>query len=156
MSGFQGVFPPMETLQLGGTAVKRALTQAGVSTVDEVLMGCVIPAGQGQGHAPARQAGFAAGLGDAVPATTPNKMCGSGMKAAMMAYDALATGCADIIAAGGMESMCRVSYLLPQMRGGARIIVTLLNGLEGRGLERGIAVICIGGGEGTAISLERV
>ena len=92
MGGFQGVFSPMEAPQLGGVAVKATLTQADLSTVDEVLMGCVLPAGQGQ--TPARQAGFAAGLGDAVPATTLNRMCGSGMKAAIMAYDALATGSA--------------------------------------------------------------
>jgi acetyl-CoA C-acetyltransferase len=119
MGGFQGVFASVDAAQLGGTAVKAALSHAGLSTVDELLMGCVLPAGQGQ--APARQAGFAAGLGDAVPATTLNKMCGSGMKAAMMAYDTLATGSADIIAAGGMESMSRAPYLLPQMRDGARI-----------------------------------
>lgn len=82
-------------------------------------MGCVLPAGQGQ--APARQAGFAAGLGQEVPATTLNKMCGSGMKAVMMAHDQIATGGANVIAAGGMESMTNAPYLLPKMRGGARI-----------------------------------
>jgi acetyl-CoA C-acetyltransferase len=82
-------------------------------------MGCVLPAGQGQ--APARQAGFAAGLGEEVPATTLNKMCGSGMKAAMMAFDRLALGHAATIVAGGMESMTNAPYLLPKMRGGARI-----------------------------------
>jgi len=87
--------------------------------VDEVLMGCVLPAGQGQ--APARQAGFAGGLGEEVPATTLNKMCGSGMKAAMIAFDQIALGHTDTMIAGGMESMSNAPYLLPQMRGGARI-----------------------------------
>ncbi len=119
MGGFQGALASLEASALGGIALDGALRQAAVTTVDEVLMGCVLPAGQGQ--APARQAGFAAGLGEAVPATTLNKMCGSGMKAAMMAYDTLATGSADLVAAGGMESMSRAPYLLPQMRGGARI-----------------------------------
>jgi acetyl-CoA C-acetyltransferase len=82
-------------------------------------MGCVLPAGQGQ--APARQAGFAAGLGQDVPATTLNKMCGSGMKAAMIAFDQIALGHTDVIAAGGMESMTNAPYVLPKMRGGARL-----------------------------------
>ena len=82
-------------------------------------MGCVLPAGQGQ--APARQAGFKGGLGEEVPATTLNKMCGSGMKAAMMAFDAVALGDRDVMIAGGMESMTNAPYVLPKMRGGARI-----------------------------------
>ena len=84
MGGFQGALSDMSAAQLGGVAIKAAMAGAGVDTVNEVLMGCVLPAGQGQ--APARQAGFAAGLGDDVPATTLNKMCGSGMKAAMIAF----------------------------------------------------------------------
>lgn len=84
MGGFQGAFSDVSAADLGGTAIRAALEQAGAPAVDEVLMGCVLPAGQGQ--APARQAGFAAGLGEDVPATTLNKMCGSGMKAAMMAF----------------------------------------------------------------------
>ncbi|MEO0381789.1 MAG: acetyl-CoA C-acyltransferase, partial [Pseudomonadota bacterium] len=104
---------------LGGIAIRAAMKGAGTNTVDEVLMGCVLPAGQGQ--APARQAGFAAGLGADVPATTLNKMCGSGMKAAMMAFDQIALGHADTIVAGGMESMSSAPYLLPKMRGGARL-----------------------------------
>jgi len=119
MGGFQGAFDGVEASALGGAAIKAALDGAGATTVDEVLMGCVLPAGQGQ--APARQAGFAAGLGEEVPATTLNKMCGSGMKAAMMAFDRLALGHADLVAAGGMESMSNAPYLLPKMRGGARI-----------------------------------
>ncbi|CUH69894.1 Acetyl-CoA acetyltransferase [Thalassovita autumnalis] len=119
MGGFQGVFDGVEAATLGGAAIRAALGDAGASTVDEVLMGCVLPAGQGQ--APARQAGFAGGLGEEVPATTLNKMCGSGMKAAMMAFDQIALGHADTMIAGGMESMSNAPYLLPKMRGGARI-----------------------------------
>ncbi|MFY2823141.1 thiolase family protein [Ruegeria sp. MALMAid1280] len=119
MGGFQGMFDGVAAAELGGTAIRAALKGAGAETVDEVLMGCVLPAGQGQ--APARQAGFAAGLGEEVPATTLNKMCGSGMKAAMMAYDQIALGHADTMIAGGMESMTNAPYLLPKMRGGARI-----------------------------------
>ncbi len=119
MGGFQGALSDMPAAELGGAAIRAAMDRAGVSSVDEVLMGCVLPAGQGQ--APARQAGFAAGLGQEVPATTLNKMCGSGMKAVMMAHDQIATGGANVIAAGGMESMTNAPYLLPKMRGGARI-----------------------------------
>jgi len=119
MGGFQGVFAEVAAPVLGGVAIGAALKQAGIATVDEVLMGCVLPAGQGQ--APARQAGFAAGLGAEVPATTLNKMCGSGMKAAMLAYDQIALGGAGVMIAGGMESMTNAPYLLPNMRGGARI-----------------------------------
>lgn len=119
MGGFQGMFDGVEASELGGVAIRAALKGAGAATVDEVLMGCVLPAGQGQ--APARQAGFAAGLGEEVPATTLNKMCGSGMKAAMMAFDQIAIGHADTMVAGGMESMSNAPYLLPKMRGGARI-----------------------------------
>lgn len=116
MGGFQGALAPVSAAELGGAAIRAA---AGDARVDELLMGCVLPAGQGQ--APARQAGFHGGLGESVPATTLNKMCGSGMKAAMMAYDQLALGQADVIVAGGMESMTNAPYLLPAMRGGARI-----------------------------------
>lgn len=119
MGGFQGVFSDTSAAVLGGSAIRAALQQAGNPAVDEVLMGCVLPAGQGQ--APARQAGFAAGLGDDVPATTLNKMCGSGMKAAMLAFDRIALGHADVMVAGGMESMTNAPYLLPKMRGGARL-----------------------------------
>jgi acetyl-CoA C-acetyltransferase len=121
MGGFQGDLSPLDAPQMGGAAIAAALdgAQADRTVVDEVLMGCVLPAGQGQ--APARQAGFLAGLGEEVPATTLNKMCGSGMKAAMFAWDRLALGQADIVVAGGMESMTNAPYLLPSMRGGARI-----------------------------------
>lgn len=119
MGGFQGVFADLEAAALGGAAIRAALRGAAAGSVDEVLMGCVLPAGQGQ--APARQAGFAAGLGEEVPATTLNKMCGSGMKAAMMAFDRIALGHAATMVAGGMESMTNAPYLLSKMRGGARI-----------------------------------
>lgn len=119
MGGFQGMFDGVPAAELGGVAIRGALENAKTQTVDEVLMGCVLPAGQGQ--APARQAGFAAGLGEEVPATTLNKMCGSGMKAAMMAFDQIALGHAESMVAGGMESMTNAPYLLPKMRGGARI-----------------------------------
>ncbi len=119
MGGFQGMFDGVTAADLGGTAIRAALEGAGARSVDEVLMGCVLPAGQGQ--APARQAGFAAGLTEDVPATTLNKMCGSGMKAAMIAFDQIALGHADTMVAGGMESMTNAPYLLPKMRGGARI-----------------------------------
>lgn len=119
MGGFQGVFDGVPAAELGGAAIGAALADAGAATVDEVLMGCVLPAGQGQ--APARQAGFQGGLGEEVPATTLNKMCGSGMKAAMMAFDAIALGDRETMIAGGMESMTNAPYLLPKMRGGARI-----------------------------------
>lgn len=119
MGGFQGVFDGVSATDLGGAAIRAALKGAGTDTVDELLMGCVLPAGIGQ--APARQAGFAAGLGEEVPATTLNKMCGSGMKAAMIAFDQIVLGQTAVMVAGGMESMSNAPYLLPKMRGGARI-----------------------------------
>ncbi|HHX89659.1 MAG TPA: acetyl-CoA C-acyltransferase [Paracoccus sp.] len=121
MGGFQGVFSGVSAAELGGTAIAAALGGAGLSPerVEELIMGCVLPAGQGQ--APARQAGYRAGLGNEVPASTVNKMCGSGMKAAMIAYDQIALGSSGIVAAGGMESMTEAPYLLPKMRGGARM-----------------------------------
>ncbi|SHL36650.1 acetyl-CoA C-acetyltransferase [Roseovarius litoreus] len=119
MGGFQGDFDGVAASVLGGASIAAALADARAQSVDEVLMGCVLPAGQGQ--APARQAGFAGGLGEEVPATTLNKMCGSGMKAAMLGFDRIALGHADSMIAGGMESMSCAPYLLPKMRGGARL-----------------------------------
>tara|TARA_R110000851_G_scaffold123292_3_gene253041 strand:+ start:607 stop:1779 length:1173 start_codon:yes stop_codon:yes gene_type:complete len=119
MGGFQGALAQMTAADLGGHAIKAALKGAGAATVDEVVMGCVLPAGQGQ--APARQAGFKAGLGEEVPATTINKMCGSGMKAAMIAFDQISMGQSDVMVAGGMESMTNAPYMLPKMRTGARL-----------------------------------
>ncbi len=119
MGGFQGVFADVDAPNLGASAIRAAMQGADVTTADELLMGCVLPAGQGQ--APARQAGFLAGLGEDVPATTLNKMCGSGMKTTMMAFDQIALGGADLVIAGGMESMTNAPYLMPKMRAGARI-----------------------------------
>lgn len=121
MGGFQGVFTGVSASELGGAAIAAALESAQMppDRVDEVLMGCVLPAGQGQ--APARQAAFRAGLGNEVPATTLNKMCGSGMKALMIAHDQIALGSVGVVVAGGMESMTEAPYLLPKMRSGARI-----------------------------------
>ena len=116
IGGFQGAFAPLTAPQLGSAAIKAAVERAGLKAddVSEVLMGCVLPAGQGQ--APARQAALGAGLPQSVPCTTVNKMCGSGMKTVMMAYDALHARPADIVVAGGMESMTNAPYLLPKMR----------------------------------------
>ncbi|WP_370400057.1 thiolase family protein [Sulfitobacter sp. JB4-11] len=119
MGGFQGAFSDLSAAELGGHAMAAAIADSGAPQVQEVLMGCVLPAGQGQ--APARQAGFHAGLDETVPATTLNKMCGSGMKAAMIAFDQIALGQTDVMIAGGMESMTNAPYVLPKMRGGARL-----------------------------------
>jgi acetyl-CoA C-acetyltransferase len=120
MGGFQGELSGATASELGGVAIAAALEKAELAPdqVDELLMGCVLPAGQGQ--APARQAGFHAGLPEHVPATTLNKMCGSGMKTTMMAYDQVALHGGTVVA-GGMESMSNAPYLLPAMRGGARL-----------------------------------
>lgn len=121
MGSFQGSLSGVKATALGAAAVKAALERAGLQgdQVDQIIMGCVLPAGLGQ--APARQAALGAGLPLSVTATTVNKMCGSGMQAAMMAHDALVAGTADIIVAGGMESMSGAPYLLAKHRGGARI-----------------------------------
>ena len=121
IGGFQGVLGGVPAPELGAAAIKAAVTRAGITAdeVAEVLMGCVLPAGLGQ--APARQAARGAGLPDHVPATTVNKMCGSGMKTVMLAYEALHARPRDVIVAGGMESMTNAPYLLPKMRGGARL-----------------------------------
>ena len=121
IGGFQGAFAPLTAPQLGSAAIKAAVARSGIGPddVSEVQMGCVLPAGQGQ--APARQAALGAGLPNSVPCTTVNKMCGSGMKTVMMAYDALHARPRDIVVAGGMESMTNAPYLLPKMRSGARL-----------------------------------
>ena len=121
IGAFQGALAPLTGPQLGSIAIKAAIDRAGVAAgdVSEVLMGCVLPAGQGQ--APARQAALGAGLPAGVPCTTVNKMCGSGMKTVMLAYDGLHARPDDIVVAGGMESMTNAPYLLPKMRGGARL-----------------------------------
>ena len=121
MGGFQGALGGVKATELGATAVRAALERAGLAgdKVDQIIMGCVLPAGLGQ--APARQAALGAGLPKSVEATTVNKMCGSGMQAAIMAHDALLAGSADVIIAGGMESMTLAPYLMAKHRGGARI-----------------------------------
>ena len=121
MGGFQGALGTVSATALGATAVKAAVERSGVDPgdIDQIVMGCVLPAGLGQ--APARQAALGAGLPQSVEATTVNKMCGSGMQAAIMAHDMLAASSADIVVAGGMESMSNAPYLLTKHRGGARI-----------------------------------
>ena len=120
MGGFQGALSSVKATDLGAAAVRAAVERAGVAAdVNQIYMGCVLPAGLGQ--APARQAALGAGLGLQVEATTVNKMCGSGLQAAMMAHDALLAGTADIVVAGGMESMSGAPYVMAKHRGGARI-----------------------------------
>ncbi|MFJ2970108.1 acetyl-CoA C-acyltransferase [Pseudomonas fulva] len=121
MGGLQGELSSLSAVQLGSAAIGAAIERAGVEahSVDQVLFGCVLPAGLGQ--APARQAALGAGLGKHTTCTTLNKMCGSGMQAAMLAHDLLAAGTADMVVAGGMESMSNAPYLLDKARGGYRM-----------------------------------
>jgi len=121
MGGFQGDLKDASAPELGAAAIRAALERSGVSpeAVGETVFGCVLPAGQGQ--APARQAAIGAGLPFAAGATTINKMCGSGMKAVMLAHDLIAAGSASIAVAGGMESMTNAPYLLDRARGGYRL-----------------------------------
>ncbi|HZQ74328.1 MAG TPA: acetyl-CoA C-acetyltransferase [Burkholderiales bacterium] len=121
MGAFQGELKGFSAPQLGAAAIRAAVERAKLHAedVEEVIMGCVLPAGQGQ--APARQASLGAGLPLAAGCTTVNKMCGSGMKAAMLAHDLLRAGSAEVIVAGGMESMTNAPYLLPKARAGLRM-----------------------------------
>jgi acetyl-CoA C-acetyltransferase len=121
MGGFLGDLKEVSAPALGARAIAAAVERAGIAatSVDEILMGCVLPAGQGR--APARQAAIGAGLPVAAGATTVNKMCGSGMKAAMVAHDLLRAGSADLVVAGGMESMSNAPYLLDRARSGYRM-----------------------------------
>ena len=121
MGAFQGELKQFAASELGAAAIRAAVERAKIKPeqVDEVIMGCVLPAGQGQ--APARQASLGAGLPLATGCTTINKMCGSGMKAAMLAHDLLAAGTNDVMVAGGMESMTNAPYLLLKARGGYRL-----------------------------------
>jgi acetyl-CoA C-acetyltransferase len=121
MGAFQGELKQFTASALGAAAIRAAVERAKIKPeqVDEVIMGCVLPAGQGQ--APARQASLGAGLPLATGCTTINKMCGSGMKAAMLAHDLLAAGTNDVMIAGGMESMTNAPYLLAKARGGYRL-----------------------------------
>ena len=120
VGAFQGVFTPVRATELGGAAAAAALADAGLgdADIDEVILGCVMTAGLGQ--APARQAALLAGVSRAVPATTINKMCGSGMKAVMLAADQIRAGSARTVLAGGFESMTNAPYLLPKARVGYR------------------------------------
>ena len=121
MGAFQGELKDFSAPQLGAAAIHAAVERAGIKPdqVQEVIMGCVLPAGQGQ--APARQASIVAGLPLSTGCTTVNKMCGSGMKAAMLAHDLLAAGTNEVMVAGGMESMTNAPYLLPKARSGYRM-----------------------------------
>ncbi|MEJ5862682.1 acetyl-CoA C-acyltransferase [Pseudomonas farsensis] len=121
MGGLQGDLSSLSAPQLGSAAIRAAVERAGIdaASVDQVLFGCVLPAGLGQ--APARQAALGAGLGKHTPCTTLNKMCGSGMQAAIIAHDQLLAGSAEVIVAGGMESMSNAPYLLDKARGGYRM-----------------------------------
>ena len=121
MGSFQGDFSSLAAHDLGGVAIKAAVQRAGITgdQVDEVLFGNCLMAGQGQ--APARQAAFKGGLPISAGAVTLSKMCGSGMRAAMFGHDMLLAGSADVLVAGGMESMTNAPYLLPKARGGYRI-----------------------------------
>ena len=121
IGAFQGALAPLTAPELGARAIAAAVQRSGLepAAIDELLMGCVLPAGLKQ--APARQAGLAAGLPESTGATTLNKVCGSGMKTAMLATDLLRVGSARIMVAGGMESMTNAPYLLPRARGGMRM-----------------------------------
>ncbi len=121
MGGLQGDLKSLTAPQLGSAAIRAAVERAGIDAagVEQVLFGCVLPAGQGQ--APARQAALGAGLDKHTTCTTLNKMCGSGMQAAIMAHDLLLAGTADVVVAGGMESMTNAPYLLDKARGGYRM-----------------------------------
>ena len=119
MAGFQGDFTSLNAPQLGAVAIRAAIERAGVSDIDEVIMGNVLSAGLGQ--APARQAALGAGLPSSVGCTTINKMCGSGLKAVMLCHDLILAGTNKVMVAGGMESMTNAPYLLPKARGGFRM-----------------------------------
>ena len=119
MGGLQGVFADVTASQLGASAIREAVARAGTPKIDQTIMGCVLGAGQGQ--APARQAVLGAGLPASTGCTTINKVCGSGMKAAMLAHDLLTLGANEVMVAGGMESMSNAPYLLPKARAGLRL-----------------------------------
>src|SRR5271155_675132 len=121
VGAFQGAFAALTAPQLGAVAIKAALADSGVAVaqIDEVIMGCVLSAGIGQ--APARQAALGAGLPPGVPTTTVNKMCGSGMRAIMLGADQILAGTAQVVVAGGIESMSNAPYLLPKARTGYRM-----------------------------------
>jgi acetyl-CoA C-acetyltransferase len=121
IGAFQGALSPLTSPQLGAAAIQAAIKDSGLSAeqIDETILGCVLMAGIGQ--APGRQAALAGGVPQKVPATTINKMCGSGLKAVMMAADQIRAGSANIVLAGGIESMTNAPYLIPKARGGLRM-----------------------------------
>ncbi|MEQ3639559.1 MAG: thiolase family protein [Alteromonas sp.] len=119
MGGFNGSLAPVSATDLGNVAIKAACESMDVSQIDEVVMGCVLPAGLGQ--SPARQASLGAGLPLSAGVTTINKVCGSGLKAVMLAHDLIKAGSADTVVAGGMESMSNAPYMLPKARSGYRM-----------------------------------
>jgi acetyl-CoA C-acetyltransferase len=121
LGAFQGSLSAATATDLGAAAIAASIGDCGLdpAKISEVLLGCVLPAGLGQ--APARQAALAGGVPKAVPCTTVNKVCGSGMKTAMIGHDLIAAGSADIVLCGGMESMSNAPYLLPKARGGYRM-----------------------------------
>ena len=152
MGGLQGSLSSLTAAQLGAAAVAAAVARAGVAgeDIDEALMGCVLPAGQGQ--APARQAVLGAGLPQSAPCSTVNKMCGSGMKAAMLAHDVLLAGASRVALAGGMESMSNAPYLLAKAR--ALFEACGLNALQGasdlRQVGMGSTIFAVKPGDGSA------
>jgi len=119
MGGFNGSLAPVSAIDLGNVAIKAACESMDISQIDEVVMGCVLPAGLGQ--SPARQASLGAGLPLSAGVTTINKVCGSGLKAVMLAHDLIKAGSADTVVAGGMESMSNAPYMLPKARSGYRM-----------------------------------
>ena len=121
IGGFQGQFSSLSSPQLASVAIAAVVEHAGIAgeEIDEAILGCVLPAGLGQ--APARQAVLGAGLPTSLPCTTINKVCGSSMKAAMLGHDQILAGTANVVLAGGMESMSNAPYLLPKARGGYRL-----------------------------------
>lgn len=148
IGGMQGALSSFAAHQLGAHVIRAAVDRAGVKPEDvrEVIMGCVLTAGQGQ--APARQAAIGAGLPPSAGATTLNKVCGSGMKALMLAHDALVAGSVDVIVAGGMESMTNAPYMMPKGRGGYRYgHATLYDHMAYDGLEDAYDKVPNGGGQ---------
>jgi acetyl-CoA C-acetyltransferase len=136
VGGLLGELSTLSAPELGGIAVRSSLERGRIepSSVEGLIMGCVLPAGLGQ--APARQAGFKAGLGDQVPATTVNKMCGSGLQAIILAHSTLLTGAANLMVAGGMESMSNAPYLIPGHRAGKKFgHAVLVDSMQRDGLE---------------------
>src|SRR5690606_24593221 len=155
VGGMMGELSSLAATDLGATAIRAAVERAGLSPeqVQEVFMGCVLPAGLGQ--APARQASIKAGLPQAVGATTVNKVCGSGMKAAMLAHDLLVAGSQDVVVAGGMESMSNAPYLVLKGRGGYRYgHATLFDHMAYDGLEYAYDKLPNGGGKSMGMFAE--